>query len=472
MPAGSPAQRTHARLRRNELSVVDIAVSTMANVGPAFSFYFGFAGIVAVSGIASPLTVLVAAVAIALLGNTLAGFSREMPSTGSFVSFIGRSMGPLAGVAAGVTIIIGYIIAISGVVAASGQISHILFNDYLHVDISWKVFGLLFTAIALYLMITGVKTSTRWAGIFFVVEMLVLLVVAAILLIKHSGSLSLAPFNPANLTGGSKGLGLGFPLAVFLFVGWENSAALAEETRQPRRDIPRAIFFSIGLMAVAYLVLSFASIVGFDQNPAAVAKADIPYIDLAKGVGGFVGFIAVVAGFTSTLGVLIAASNSQARLLFNAGREGLLPAVLGRVTRKGQTPWVAFVTFFAIGLAIVYAYGWNKDAVLVFAELATMGTILIVLVYLVANIALPIYMFRRHRDRVHPIRHVLLPLLGAASLIYPIYALVQPGQEAPYKYFPLVAAAVLLVALVYAAVMTARDRSLGERIGSIIADHD
>ena len=69
------------RLHRGALGLVDISASTMANIGPAYSFYFGFAGIVLAAGIGSPLVVLVAAVAIALLGNTLSQFSRAHPST-------------------------------------------------------------------------------------------------------------------------------------------------------------------------------------------------------------------------------------------------------------------------------------------------------------------------------------------------------------------------------------------------------
>src|SRR3982074_1174275 len=100
----TPADDTVQRLRGGELSVIDIATSTMANIGPAFSFYFSFAGIVAVSGIASPLTVLVAAVAIFLLGNTLWVFWVRMPPTGCFISFIGRSLGTIPGVTSAITL--------------------------------------------------------------------------------------------------------------------------------------------------------------------------------------------------------------------------------------------------------------------------------------------------------------------------------------------------------------------------------
>lgn len=460
-----------ARLRRGELGVLDIATSTMANIGPAFSFYFSFAGIVAVSGVASPLTVLVAAVAVFLLGNTLSVYSVRMPATGSFVSFIGKSLGAVPGVAAAITLVVGYVVALAGVIAATGAITALLLKDFLRITVPWQPLALVFVVFAFVVMVTGVKASTRVAGAFFLVEMIVLVVVSVAVLISHAGSIDLRPFNPANFPGGLKGFGLGFPLGVFLFVGWENSATLAEETTNPRRSIPRAIFASVALMAVTYLVLSYASIVGFDDSAAAIAKADIPFVDLARSVGGALGLLAVVAGFTSTVSVLIAAANSQTRVLFNAGRERLLPAALGRVTRRTGTPLVSYLVFFVVALAITFGYGWRKEPLTAFGDLATLGTIMIIVVYLVANLGLPVHALRHDRDQLNVARHVLLPLLGAAALVYPLYSLLQPGQEAPLRYYPLITLAVLVLATAYAVVLRLRDPGVGARLGSIIADH-
>src|SRR5579859_2538357 len=107
--ATAPSRRTGprpapARLARGVLTDFDIAAATLANIAPAMSFFFGFALIVSTAGVAAPLTVIVAAVAIALLGNTLSQFSRSQPSTGSFVTFIGRAFGGYSAVVAAVVL--------------------------------------------------------------------------------------------------------------------------------------------------------------------------------------------------------------------------------------------------------------------------------------------------------------------------------------------------------------------------------
>ncbi|MGH3168076.1 MAG: hypothetical protein ACRDN0_19605, partial [Trebonia sp.] len=81
------------RLHRGALRLVDISASTMANIGPAYSFYFGFGFLVVTAGVAAPLTIIVAGIGIALLGNTLSQFSRVHPSTGGFISYVGKTFG-------------------------------------------------------------------------------------------------------------------------------------------------------------------------------------------------------------------------------------------------------------------------------------------------------------------------------------------------------------------------------------------
>src|SRR5258708_36599678 len=81
------------RLQRGALHLIDIATATMANVAPAMSFYFSFALIAAAAGIASPLTIIVPGIAIALLGNPLPEFSPSFPSTGPFCTFSGKTFG-------------------------------------------------------------------------------------------------------------------------------------------------------------------------------------------------------------------------------------------------------------------------------------------------------------------------------------------------------------------------------------------
>ncbi len=460
------------RLEQGALKLVDIATSTMANIAPAMSFYFSSALIALVAGVASPLVIVAAMVAIALLGNTLAEFSRVMPSTGSFITFIGKTFGPVMAVTTTIVISIGYIVAMSSVIVISGGWVQIILNRYFGINVPWQILTLIFVVIVYFLMVRGVHLSTQWAGYFFVLEMVVLLLVSIVGLVTNASHLSLAPFNPANISGGLTGFGLGFPVAVYLFVGWENSAALAEETDNPRSNVPKAIYSSILLMGVSYILFSCATVVIFNYNTNALASAEIPFITAAERISGILALLAYIAGFTSTMSAMIAGSNSQSRLIFNAAREGLLPTRLAALDPKTHAPWASFLVFFAIGLAIAYLFGWNVPPVTFFGEIATLGTILIALTYLVTNIALPFYYRRHHPELFSVVKHLILPILGVLAIGFPLWALVQPGQPAPYNYFPWISLGIVVLGLIYAFILTRRDPTLGDRVGSLVADRE
>jgi amino acid transporter len=473
------APESPERLHKGALRLIDISASTMANIGPAYSFYFSFGFIVFTAGIAAPLTIVAAAVAIALLANTLSQFSRAQPSTGGFITFVGKTFGGTSAVTTALLCGAGYIIAISSVLVISGGFLSMMLNYYLGWNVPWIIFSVLLTAGAVAMMIRGVAVSTKLAGFFFGFEMVVLLIVAVATLIKNGGTLSLAPFDPHHINGGFSGLAAGFPLAIYLFIGWENSAALAEETGNPRRNVPRAVFLSVAIMAATYLLLAYSTVSGFRDNGTALANASIPFINVAHGVVAFLAFIAYLAGMTSTLGVLIAAVNSQCRLVFNAGREGLLPRWIGKVDPVRRTPINAIFAF--VGIASVIVLGWaighwvggsggSLNALNYFTESGTMGTILILVVYFLANLALPFY-YRRYRpSEFSVVKHLVLPVLGMAAIAVPVYYLCKPGQANPYDWFPYAALGIVIISVIYAAVLTRRDPALGDRVGSIVAD--
>src|ERR1700744_171736 len=287
----SKAPESAERLHRGALGLVDIAASTMANIGPAYSFMFGFGLLVITAGVAAPLVLIVAIIAIALLGNTLSQFSRAHPSTGGFITFVGKTFGGTSAVTTALLCGAGYIIAIASVLVISGGFFSMMLQFYLNVSIPWIVFSAIFTAGAMFMMFRGVAVSTKLAGFFFGFELLVLLVVSVATLIKHGGHLGVAPFVPHNITNGFPGLAAAFPLGVYLFIGWENSAALAEETNNPRRNVPRAGFLSVPLMAITYLLVAYATVSGFGYNATALTGAEIPFISVSHDVAGWLGLL-------------------------------------------------------------------------------------------------------------------------------------------------------------------------------------
>jgi amino acid transporter len=177
--------------------------------------------------------------------------------------------------------------------------------------------------------------------------------------------------------------------------------------------------------------------------------------------------------------VLISAANSQARLIFNAGREGLLPRWIGKVHPTRRTPMNAIYVFVAFAglIIVVWALGHliggstgSMDPINFFVESSTMGTILVLVVYFLSNLALPFYYRKFRPQEFNVVKHVVLPVLGMVAIAVPVYYLCKPGQEAPYNWFPYAALIIVVLAAIYAYILNRRDPSLADRAGSIVAD--
>ena len=460
------------RLRRNALSLRHIIASTLANIAPAMSFFFGFAVIVEGAGLAAPLTILAAMVAILFLTNTLAEFTRLTPSTGSFVTFTGKAFGPAFGAAISVFVTFGYIIAASTVVAIAGAWASSTLQEFLGVSIPWAALTVIISVVVGWLVMRGVTLSTLWAGIFFYFEAALLVLGAILMIAAHPDDISVAPFNPANLTGGWAGLGAGFPLAIYLFIGWENSTMLAEETEDPRRNIPRALITGTLAIGVFYVLLAFATAVGFRMNAKAISGASIPFLDALKDASPGLLIVAYIAGITSILSSLIGLVNSQARILFNSGREELLPRFFGKIHPQHQTPHAAMWAFLIIALALVLGFGLLGQVAPLeyFGFAGTLGAIPIIVTYMFTNLALPVYVLKHKRSDLKVTAHIVLPVLGTLALLLPLWGLVQPGQAWPFNAFPWVALGALVVAGVYGVVLARRSPGLAHRIGAYVAD--
>ena len=460
------------RLRRNALSLGQTVASTLASIAPAMSFFFGFAVIVQGAGVASPLTIATAMVVILFLTNTIAQFSRFTPSAGSFVTFTGKAFGPTTGAAVSVFLTFGYIVAASTVVSIAGVWISETLKVFLGLSVNWAVFTIVISGATGWLVMRGIALSTFWSGIFFYFEAGLLVLGAAIMLFVHANFLTLVPFKFSSLTGGLVGLGAGFPLAVYLFIGWENSATLAEETQNPRRDIPHALITGTLAIGAFYIFLAYATVVGFNMDAHALNASHLPFIDGLKSSAPELLIVAYIAGVTSILGSLIGLVNSQARILFNSGREGLMPAFLGKIHPQHQTPHRAMWAFLVLAVALILGFAWLGGVAPMdyFGFAGTLGTIPIILTYMLTNLALPVYVIRHHRSELDVVRHILLPIAGMLVMLIPLWGLVQPGQVWPFNVFPWIALAVLALSVIYGAVVARLSPNLAHRIGAYVAD--
>ena len=468
----SPGQ---GHLESGQLGTADVTASTVANIGPGIDFYFGFGVIAVTAGVAAPLTILAAALAVALLASTVAEFTRAEPSAGSFITYVETGLGARAGVATALLVTVGYTVAIASVFTMSGGLVAMTISQFTSWDPWWGPFTVVLTAAAIWLTARGVKLSTGAVGAAVVFQVAVMLAVCFLVLVDQRANLSGIPFSWAHLTGGLAGLSAGFPLALFMFIGWENGPSLAEETRDPRRTIPRALYLSVAIAAALLVFFAYTTITGFNYNVSSIGRSSVPFLTMSDHYLGDWAILAWLAGIASVLATLISGADSQSRMIFDGGRTGLLPAKLGQVRPQSGTPVNALLFMTAAGLGIIGIW-WvchlvtgdtgSMDPVGLYAECSTFATIVILFVYFLTMVSLPVFMWRRHRNSFSVPRHVVIPVLGSITLIVPFIELCQPGQPAPYNAFPFIALALGAVVAVAAWLVVRRHPRAGAGEGA------
>lgn len=426
------------------------------------------------AGVAAPLTIIAAGVAVFFLAFIAAEFTKMEPSAGSFITYVETSLGPKAGVVTALLITVGFTVAIAGVFTMAGGMISLTLQHYTAWNPSWVPISLVMTGGAVWLTLRGAALSTTAVGIATVVQVVIMVAICLVVLVDQDNHLSTAPFSWSHLDHGLAGLSAGFPLALYMLIGWENAPALAEETRNPRRTVPRALYSALIFTTGLFVLFAYTTITGFHYNTSSIGRASVPFLGLADRYLGGAAILAWLAGIASVLSTLIAAVNSQARMIFDGGRSGLLPTRLGESRPPGETPVNALLTMTVVGLGIVVVWwlchvtgvvGGSTDPVDLYAECSTMGTILVLFVYVLAALSLPVFMWRRHRDSFSVLRYVAMPTLGVLALAIPFVELFEPGQPAPYSAFPYLSVAILIVAAAIASYVVRRNPRAGASEG-------
>jgi len=315
------------------------------------------------------------------------------------------------------TFMVAFAVICSGL-ASAGAAARAFGGNYLAALLGAEEFAIpvavliaiLFVVVLSVINFIGISESLKTNLVLTVIELsgLLLIILIGVLALLGGGAQparalefsSDAPLALAVLAGAS--------VAFYALVGFEDSVNVAEETRDPARAFPRALFTGIAIAGVVYLAVAFVAAMVVD--PAALAEAESSPLLLVVEQGpldiplGLFSVFALVAITNTALANVIMAS----RVLYGMAREGVMPGVLGRVHRGRGTPWVSII-FVAVVLLILVSTGELGD-------LANTTVLLLLLVFAVVNVAVLVL----KRDRVGH-RHFEAP-----SFI-PILALVAIG---------------------------------------------
>ncbi|WP_411073065.1 APC family permease [Streptomyces sp. cmx-4-25] len=348
---------------------------------------------------------LLVALALALLtAASYAELVTKYPRAGGASHYATRAFGPTVGFVAGFCMLAAGVVSVAALARGFA-------GDYLgvFVDLPVALVAVAFLVLLALINARGIKESTRANVVATLIEvggLAVIVVLGVWLSLRGEG-------DPGRLVrlgtpeeGAAAAVLSGSVLAFYSFVGFETSVNVAEETRDPRRSYPRALFAALATAGAVYVLVGVVASVAVPTD--VLASSSGPLLEIVRVAGGVpLWLFSAVALVAVANGALLTGIMSS-RLAYGMARDGLLPAALTRVLPGRRTPWVAIVATAVPALLLALTSG--------VATLASTLVLLLLTVFLIVNVA--VLVLRSDTGEPGHFRApTVLPVLGAGSCV-------------------------------------------------------
>jgi amino acid transporter len=423
-PPGHPVpidEAVQPRLASDKLGVVAIAFFVVAAAAPMAAVVGASPVLFASVGPAAPLVYVIAALMIALFAVGYLKMSRYITNAGGFVAYIAKGLGtPWASAGAGLAVLC-YVSLQIGLWSQFGVFAQSLVVDLINVDLPPLFWILVTLALVTGLVSRGVDASLLVLGVLIVAETLVVAVLLVGLVAAQGLSVfSVRGFTADNLFG--PGLGVSLLFAFLCFTAFEATVVFAEEARDPRRTIPRALYLVIAFVGVFYGLSTWmiGGAIGTDkvQDEAAQDPAGLIF-NLAETTSGHALNLAMQSlVVTSFIAMLLGLANMFSRYLFALGRAGAMPRKFADVSQFGTPATAAIINCVVIGGLLVVALAGGADPILtMFAWFSGLGTAAFMAILLLTSVAIVVF-FAKNGDEHSPWGTAIAPGASIVAFAY------------------------------------------------------
>ncbi|PSK67598.1 Putrescine importer PuuP [Micromonospora sp. MH33] len=411
-----------AVLARGRLGIPAVVFFVVAAAAPLTAVAGGATTGYAVTGVLGiPLAYLVVAAVLALFAVGYVAMSRRIVNAGAFYTYVTRGLGRPAGVAAAIVALLAYNSMQIGLYGVFGAVLSGFLNDRYGWGTTWWLCALCACAVIAVLGLLRIDLNGKVLALLLVAECAIALVYDGVMVARPVNDLGVSfdTLAPSNLIG--PGIGAALVTGIAGFVGFEGTTVFAEETKDPQRTVPRATYIAVAVTGLLYGLSAWAMSVatGPDQI---VAAAQTEGTDLIFNlVSPHLTSSLVTLGrwlfITSLFAALLSFHHTVARYAFALGRERVLPAALGRTSRRTGAPKAGSMLQTAIAAVVLVGYVLaDADPIVhLFFWLTSMGALGVLILMTVTSVAVVAFFGRTvHGDG--PWRTAVAPFLSALAL--------------------------------------------------------
>jgi amino acid transporter len=490
---GAVAQRDAHQLRRGTLGVLGVAFFVVSAAAPLTAMAGGApVAMLLGNGPGIPLAYVVVSVILVIFAVGYTAMARHHTSTGAFYSYVARGLRQPAGGAAALIALLGYNAMQIGLYGLFGAAASGFVAENLGLSAPWWVFALVALALIAVCGYRQVDLSVKVLAVLVSLEFLIVVILDVAILVEGGGGgggpITATPFTWSSFTSGSVAVALLFNFASF--IGFEATTIYSEEAKDPNRTVPRATYVAVLTIGVFYTVTTWLMVeaqgaAGLQDHLADLKPDPTAFLFELGGtyLGGALTTVMSLLFVSSVFAALLAFHNAVARYCFALGREGLVPARLGRTHTVHLSPHVGSVSQSVLALVVILLFvGTGLDPVLaLFTWLTQLGTLAIIVLMALASFAVLAF-FAAHRELdSNRLRTAVAPAVGGVAMAaVAVYAASQFGllignPESPLRWaLPGLVVLAAVAGVVAAIVLRGRSPELYARMGRHrdVAPHD
>lgn len=410
------------------------------------------------NGTGAPAGYLVATVVLTLFTIGYVAMARHITTAGAFYGFISHGLGLMWGMASGFLATMAYIVFEASLIGIFAYFANSTVNAWFGWDVNWLIFALIAIVVIALFGYYDINVAAAVLGFFLICEVLLLGALSLTVLFKGGGpnGLMTQSINPANAfkslpAGGGFGINAGTPpallasgaaaiglfFAFWSWVGFETTAVYGEESRDPKRIVPRATLIAVVGLGLFYTFVSWMVISGNGGKESINLAANDSigmFVGLTKTqLGNWAGYVYQFLIVMGSFACALAFHNAAARYIYAIGREApMLRDSLGATHHKHRSPHIASAAQSVITLLITLAFyffvvGGHQPLqgayIYLYGLMAILGTMAILIVQSICSLAVIWYF---HVKKVHPgsaLTTFAIPLLGGLGMIYVVFLL-------------------------------------------------
>ena len=430
---------TDTGLRKGRLGVVGIVFFVVAAAAPLL----GMTGAVPVAMLlgnqaGTPGTYLAVGLILLVFSVGYAAMSQKVTNTGAFFAYVGKGLGKHAGVASAFASLVGYItiqLAIYGFIGGvlSGQM-----EASAGIALPWYVWAVIVWVAVTALSLLSVDVGAKVLGVLMIAELLTLVITSTAVFMNHGSSMNFGNsfgFDAVFAGGFGGGAGIAIAFAFASFIGFEATAIYGEESKDPKKVVPKATYWAVGIITVLFAFTAFAMATAMGGNSEGVAGFVGKASDGLKNPAGVIFGIAddnlggtwmsTIMGWlviSSCFAGVLAFQNAIARYFFALGRGGVLPKSLSKTNKAGAPVYgVLLTSIFAIVVIVVFAVQKLDGIANLFTWMSAVTAVAIMFVEILVSIAIVVYL---GKDKTVSIwKSTIAPIVAAIGLSVGTYML-------------------------------------------------